>query len=125
MKQMKLFKMKTEFINLDSVLGSGYEQDVAKLALEDKIAYRAARKNMQIHSAIVLKINDEFAGFFTYEINHDAKEYCLLQSAMYPKFIDVDLYQEMVSKIIDGNKWGYPMIMTVSKKHKLEKPSFC
>jgi len=115
--------MKTEFINLDSVLGSGYEQDVAKLALEDKIAYRAARKNMQIHSAIVLKINDEFAGFFTYEINHDAKEYCLLQSAMYPKFIDVDLYQEMVSKIIDGNKWGYPMIMTVSKKHKLEKPS--
>ncbi len=123
MKQMKLFKEKIELIDVDSVIGSGYEEDVAKLAIEDKIAYRAARKNMQIHSAVILKINDEFAGFFTYEINHDAKEYCLLQSAMYPKFKDVEVYQKMVNKIIKGNTYGYPMIMTVSKKHDLEKPS--
>jgi hypothetical protein len=123
MKQIKMFTSKVEMINVESVIGSGYEDDVAKLAIEDKIAYRAARKNMQIHSAIILKINDEFAGFFTYEINHDAKEYCLLQSAMYPQFVDVEIYQQMVNKIIEGNKWGYPMIMTVSKKHKLEKPS--
>jgi hypothetical protein len=123
MKQTRLFEDKVEMINVESVIGSGYEEDVAKLAIEDKIAYRAARKNMQIHSAIILKINDEFAGFFTYEINHDAKEYCLLQSAMYPRFVDVEIYQQMVNKIIEGNKFGYPMIMTVSKKHKLEKPS--
>ena len=121
--QAKLFEEKVDLIKVDSVIGSGYEDDVAKLAIEDKIAYRAARKNMQIHSAIILKINDEFAGFFTYEINHDAKEYCMLQSAMYPRFVDVEIYQRMVNKIIEGNKWGYPMIMTVSKKHKLEKPS--
>ena len=29
----------------------------------------------------------------------------------------------MVNKIIEGNTFNYPMIMTVSKKHKLEKPS--
>jgi hypothetical protein len=92
------------------------------LAIEDKIAYRAARKNMQIHSAIILKINDEFAGFFTFEINHDAKEFCLLQSAMYPRFKDEKIYGDMVNKIIECNTFGYPMIMTVSKKHDLENP---
>ncbi len=123
MKQGKLFEEKVELIKVDSVIGSGYEEDVAKLAIIDKIAYRAARKNMQIHSAIICKINEEFAGFFTFEINHDAKEYCLLQSAMYPHLVDVDIYMQMVNKIIEGNTYGYPMIMTVSKKHKLEKPS--
>lgn len=121
--QAKLFTDKVEMITVDSIIGSGYEEEVAKLAIEDKIAYRAARKNMQIHSGIILKINDEFAGFFTFEINHDAKEYCLLQSAMYPRFKDIQIYQQMVNKIIEGNKYGYPMIMTVSKKHDLEKPS--
>jgi len=82
MKQENLFNDKVEFIAVDSVIGSGYEEAVGILAIEDKIAYRAARKNMQIHSAIILKINDEFSGFFTFQINHDAKEFCLLQSAM-------------------------------------------
>lgn len=123
MTQIKAFQDKIELEQVDSVIGSGYEEEVAKLAVIDKIAYRAARKNMQIHSAIILKINNEFAGFFTYEINHDAKEYCLLQSAMYPEFKDVEVYSKMVAKIIEGNKFGYPMIMTVSKKHDLEKPS--
>ena len=59
MKQEKLFIDKIDLIQVDSVIGSGYEEDVAKLAIEDKIAYRAARKNMQIHSAIILKINDK------------------------------------------------------------------
>ena len=123
MKQIKLFKQKVDLELVDSVIGSGYEEEVSKLAIIDKIAYRAARKNMQIHSAVILKIDDEFAGFFTFEINHDAKEYCLLQSAMYPRYKDEDVYLEMVQKIIDGNTYGYPMIMTVSKKHDLEKPS--
>ena len=38
-KQAKLFNDKIELITLDSVIGSGYEEDVAKLAIEDKIAY--------------------------------------------------------------------------------------
>ena len=59
MKQKMLFEDKVEFFHVESVIGSGYEVAVAKLALEDKIAYRAARKNMQIHSAIILKLNDE------------------------------------------------------------------
>ena len=58
MKQGKLFTDKVEFEYVQSVIGSGYEEPVAILAIEDKVAYRAARKNMQIHSAIILKIND-------------------------------------------------------------------
>lgn len=122
-KQPKLFNDKLEFIHLDTIIGSGYEAQIAELALIDKIAYRAARKNMQIHSAIVLKINDEFSGFFTFQVNHDAKEFCLLQSAMYNDRKDKDIYSQMVEHIIAKNTFGYPMIMTVSRKHDLECPS--
>lgn len=123
MKQSKLFEQKVEIEQIDSVLGSGYEEQVAKLAIIDKVAYRAARKNMQIHSAIILKIDDEFAGFFTYQINHEVGEFCLLQSAMYENKKDPEIYSKMVSKIIEQNIFGYPMVMTVSRKHDLEKPS--
>ena len=121
--QVDMFPTKVEFIELDSVIGSGYEAEVADLALRDKVAYRAARKNMQIHSAIILKINDEFSGFFTFQINHDAKEFCLLQSAMELDRKDKKIYSGMVEKIIEQNTFGYPMIMTVSTKHDLECPS--
>jgi hypothetical protein len=120
--QMKLFTDKIYFEYVKSVIGSGYEDDVAKLAIEDKVAYRAARKNMQIHSAIILKINDVFSGFFTFQVNHDAKEFCLLQSAMILDRKDKVIYSEMVKKIIEQNTYGYPMIMTVSTKHDLECP---
>jgi hypothetical protein len=122
MKQEKLFADKVEFIAVESVIGSGYEQQVAKLAIEDKVAYRAARKNMQIHSAIILKINDEFSGFFTFQINHDAKEFCLLQSAMDLNKKDKSIYSQMVNEIIKQNTYGYPMVMTVSQQHDLECP---
>jgi hypothetical protein len=102
-QQTKLFEDKVEFISVESVIGSGYENDVAKLAIEDKVAYRAARKNMQIHSAIILKINDEFSGFFTFQINHDAKEFCLLQSAMSLDKKDKEIYSQMVNEIIKQN----------------------
>jgi hypothetical protein len=95
---------------------------VADLALRDKVAYRAARKNMQIHSAIILKINNIFSGFFTFQVNHDAKEFCLLQSAMELDKKDKEIYSEMVKEIIKQNTYGYPMIMTVSTKHDLECP---
>ncbi len=120
--QKKLFEDKVELIQVDSVIGSGYETQVAELALIDKIAYRAARKNMQKHSAIILKINDEFAGFFTYEVNHIVGEFCLLQSAMYQDKKDKAIYSMMVQKIIDQNTYGYHMVMTVSNKHDLENP---
>lgn len=121
-KQAKLFNDKIEFINVESVIGSGYEEQVAKLAVEDGVAYRAARKNMQIHSAIILKINDEFSGFFTYQINHEAKEFCLLQSAMDLKKKDKEIYSDMALEIVKQNTFGYPMVMTVSQKHDLENP---
>lgn len=117
-----LFEDKVEFFHVESVIGSGYEVAVAKLALEDKIAYRAARKNMQIHSAIILKLNDEFAGFFTFQVNHEAKEFCLLQSAMDLNKKDKVIYSQMVQEIIKQNTYGYPMIMTVSQQHDLENP---
>jgi len=121
-KQVKMFEDKLDFIHVESVIGSGYEEQVAKLAIEDGVAYRAARKNMQIHSAIILKINDEFSGFFTFQVNHEAKEFCLLQSAMDLNKKDKEVYSQMVQKIIDQNTFGYPMIMTVSTKHDLENP---
>lgn len=121
--QAKMFEDKIEFIHVSSVIGSGFEDDVAKLAILDGVAYRAARKNMQIHSAIILKINDEFSGFMTFQVNHEAKEFCLLQSAMSLDRKDKDVYKDMVGEIIKQNTFGYPMIMTVSTKHDLECPS--
>lgn len=111
-----------EFIQVDSVIGSGYEALVADLALRDKVAYRAARKNMQIHSAIILKIDGVFSGFFTYQVNHIVGEFCLLQSAMELDRKDKEIYSQMVQQIINQNSFGYPMVMTVSTKHDLENP---
>ena len=47
------------FKAVESVLGSGYEEKVTELALHDKVAYRAARKNMQKHSAIIAEHNGD------------------------------------------------------------------
>lgn len=121
-KRNLFFNKDIEFIYVKSVIGSGYEDDVAKLAIEDKVAYRAARKNMQIHSAIILKIDNIFNGFFTFQVNHEAKEFCLLQSAMSLDKKDKEIYSQMVQEIIKQNTFGYPMIMTVSTKHDLECP---
>jgi len=118
----KLFNDKIEYIHVVSVIGSGYEAKVADLAIRDEVAYRAARKNMQIHSAVILKINDEFSGFFTFQVNHESKEFCLLQSAMELDRKDKEIYSGMLLKIIEQNTYGYPMIMTVSTKHDLECP---
>jgi hypothetical protein len=120
--EQSLFKTEIELIHVEKIIGSGYEEQIAKLAIIDKVAYRAARKNMQINSAIVLKLNGVFSGFFTFQVNHEAKEFCLLQSAMSPGTEDEAIYSQMVQKIIDQNTFGYPMIMTVSTKHDLEKP---
>lgn len=120
--QTSLLSEKIEFEYLPSVIGSGYESMVADLALRDKVAYRAARKNMQIHSAIVLKIDGVFSGFFTFQVNHEAKEFCLLQSAMELDRKDKEVYKRMVGEIIKQNSYDYPMIMTVSTKHDLECP---
>jgi len=122
-QQLSVFEQKIEFVQVDSVMGSGYEKDVAELAILDGVAYRAARKNMQIHSAIILKIDGVFSGFFTYQLNHEANEFCLLQSAMSLDKKDKAIYGNMVKEIIKQNTFGYPMIMTVSTKHDLECPS--
>ena len=122
-EQPKLFTDTVEFIYVETVFGSEYQDAIAKLAIEDKVAYRAARKNMQIHSAMVMKVAGEFTGFFTFQVNHDAKEFCLLQSAMVKGTEDKELYQRMVQAIIDRNTFGYPMVLTCSTKHPLERPS--
>lgn len=122
MEQVKLFSDKVEFEYVKTVIGSGYEEAVAKLAIEDKIAYRAARRNMQIHSAIILKINDEFAGFFTFQVNEEVGEFCLLQSTIKPEVFDFDIYKKMVLEIIKQNTQGYPMIITTDPKSKFETP---
>jgi len=122
-KQTELFPSKVEFIHAPSVIGSGYEADVSKLALEDGIAHRAARKNMQIHSAIILKIDDEFAGFMTFQNNDICKEFCLLQSVIRPDRYTDDLYKAMVMKVIEQNVHAYPAIMTTDPKSKFETPA--
>lgn len=121
-KQAELFVKKVEYIYVPTVIGSGYEADVAKLALEDGIAYRAARKNMQIHSAIILKIDGDFSGFFTFQNNEEVKEFCLLQSTIRPDRFDFDIYDNMVKAIIAQNVNGYPMIITTDPKSKFETP---
>jgi hypothetical protein len=117
-----MFPRTIEFEYVKSVIGSGYETLVADLAIRDGVAYRAARKNMQIHSAIILKIDTVFSGFFTFQVNHEVGEFCLLQSAMELDKKDKTIYKNMLREIIKQNTFGYPMIMTVSTKHDLECP---
>ena len=119
-EQTQLFSDKAEYIYVQSVIGSGYEDAVAKLAIEDGIAMRAARKNMQIHSAIILKINGEFSGFFTFQNNDACKEFCLLQSVIRPDKYTVELYRKMVKEVILQNTKRYPALITTDPKSKFE-----
>jgi hypothetical protein len=112
-----------EFHYVESVIGSGYEEQVAALALEDGIAHRAARKNMQIHSAIVLLIGGEFAGFFTFQVNAKVGEFCLLQSVIRPDVYSPELYRAMVQEVIESNTGDLPMLMTTNPKSKFETPA--
>lgn len=111
-----------EFRYVKSVLGSGFEADVAKLALEDGIAHRAARKNMQIHSAIILLIDGEFSGFFTFQDNREIGEFCLLQSVIRPDRYSDELYRRMAEEVLARNENGLPAIMTTNPKSKFETP---
>lgn len=120
--QTALFADEVEWVYLETVLGSGYEADISRLAIEDVIAKRAARKNMQIHSAMVLKINGEFSGFFTFQVNHVSKEFCLLQSVIEPARFTPALYAQMVREVIAQNTYGYPAIITTDPKSKFETP---
>lgn len=119
----KTSKVASEFIALESVIGSGYEKDVATLAIEDGIAMRAARKNMQIHSAIVLKMGGEFAGFMTFQKNHEVKEFCLLQSVISPAHYTPALYREMVEAVLAQNTENYVALITTDPKSKFETPA--
>lgn len=111
-----------EWLVLPSIIGSGYEKAVAKLAIEDGIAQRAARKNMQIHSAVVLLIGGEFAGFMTFQRNHEVGEFCLLQSVIKPQHYKPALYRELVERVVAENHDGYPAIITTDPKSKFETP---
>jgi hypothetical protein len=111
-----------EFRYVPTVIGSGFEQQVAELALEDGIAHRAARKNMQIHSAIILLIGGEFAGFMTFQDNQTVGEFCLLQSVIRPDLYTDELYRQMVEAVIAQNTHALPMLMTTNPKSKFETP---
>jgi hypothetical protein len=122
MSAMELFADKIEYEYVPKIIGSGYEVVVAELAIEDAIAYRAARANMQIHSAIVLKVNDIVVGFFTFQNNHEIKEFCLLQSTIQPKYFTKERYSELVKRVIEQNTEKYPAIITTNPKSKFETP---
>lgn len=111
-----------EWVYAKSVIGSGFEADVAKLAIEDVIAKRAARNNMQIHSAIILLIDGEFSGFFTFQNNEVSREFCFLQSVIKPARYTKELYAQMVREVLARNTNGYPAIITTDPKSKFETP---
>ena len=121
-KQGLLFTPEVEYIPVKSVIGSGYELIVADLAISDGIAYRAARKNMQIHSAIILKVNSEVCGFFTFQVNDEAREFCLLQSTIRPDRFDHEIYSKMVMAVLAQNTNNYPAIITTDPRSKFETP---
>jgi hypothetical protein len=121
--QPALFDHAVEWQVLPTIIGSGYEKAVAKLAIEDKIAERAARKNMQIHSAVILKIDGNFAGFMTFQRNHECREFCLLQSVIDPPLYSDALYRELVERVIAENTDGYPAVITTDPKSKFETPA--
>jgi hypothetical protein len=123
LEQTELLQQKVEFKAVSSVIGSGYEKAVAKLAIEDGIAERAARKNMQIHSAIVLELDGAFAGFMTFQVNHECREFCLLQSVIEPRHFTPQLYRRLVEQVVEQNTYGYPSIITTDPKSKFETPA--
>lgn len=118
-----LFYQRAEWKVVTQILGSGYEKSIAKLAIEDGIAQRAARKNMQIHSAVILELDGEFAGFMTFQRNHEVREFCLLQSVIRPEFYTDALYRELVTRVVAANEDGYPAIITTDPKSKFETPA--
>ena len=120
--QSTLFSERVEWLYVESVIGSGYEENISRLAIDDVIAKRAARKNMQIHSAIILLLNDEFSGFMTFQVNHEVKEFCLLQSVIEPAKFTPELYRQMVVEVIAQNTYGYPALITTDPKSKFETP---
>jgi hypothetical protein len=122
MDQTALFPQAVEWVHVDQVFGSGYEADVSRLAIADVIAKRAARKNMQIHSAIILKVDGEFSGFFTFQVNHVSAEFCLLQSVIEPGKYTHELYKQMVLEVLARNFHNYPAIITTDPKSKFETP---
>lgn len=117
-----LFQVAVHWQTLPTVIGSGFESAVAKLAIEDGIAQRAARKNMQIHSAVILMVDGEFSGFMTFQKNHECREFCLLQSVIIPRHYTPDLYRELVERVIAENTDSYPAIITTDPKSKFETP---
>lgn len=123
MKQKELFEQNKAFVYVPVVLDSKYKDDIARLAIEDGIAKRAARKNMQIHSAIVLLLDESFAGFMTFQNNHEVKEFCLLQSVIKPELFTKELYRDLVQSVIDQNTSNYPAIITTDPKSKFETPA--
>lgn len=120
--QIEMFQDEVKFEHVKTVIGSGYEKDIAVLAVQDGIAKRAARKNMQIHSAIVIKVNGAFSGFFTFQVNHECREFCLLQSVIKPENYNPERYRAMAAKVIEQNTFGYPSIITTDPKSKFETP---
>jgi len=119
-EQTRLFT--PDWAVIPEIIGSGYEKDVARLAIEDGIAMRAARKNMQIHSAVVLKVDGHFSGFMTFQRNHEIREFCLLQSVIEPAVFTPALYREMVERVVAENHDNYPAIITTDPKSKFETP---
>ena len=124
MKQTPLFEDQCdgEWIVLPTIIGSGYEKAIAVLAIEDGIAMRAARKNMQIHSAVILKLDGEFAGFMTFQVNHEVGEFCLLQSVIEPSVFTPARYKALVERVVAQNTYGYPAVITTDPKSKFETP---
>lgn len=121
--QTALFNDEVKWTYAKTVIGSGFEADISRLAIEDGIAKRAARKNMQIHSAIILEINGEFNGFFTFQNNEVSKEFCLLQSVIEPARYTPQLYAQMVREVIARNEHGFPAMITTDPKSKFETPA--
>lgn len=121
--QTAQFSKEVEWVYVKSVIGSGYEADVSRLAIKDGIAKRAARKNMQIHSAIILLVDGEFAGFFTFQNNEVSREFCLLQSVIEPEHYTKELYAQMVREVIRHKPEGVPGMITTDPKSKFETPA--
>lgn len=114
---------RVEFRYVESVIGSGFEEAVAALAIEDGIAHRAARKNMQIHSAIILLVDGGFAGFFTFQVNSAVGEFCMLQSVIRPDLHTTELYRQMAQEVLNRNAGNLPVLMTTNPKSTFETPA--
>lgn len=116
--------MRVEFVNLTKLSDTEYAEQVAELALRDKFAHRASRKKFQSKPCVIMKVNDEFAGFFIYEENNKDKQFYLWQLGIDAPYKGYKLSKLLVAEALKNNVKEYPACVSIYEKNEVSRGLF-